>query len=135
MVFIILVLMIAIGIGLAVLSSTEIFISGGNKSSDTAYRYALGSAQDALLRISRDKTYACSSVDCYSIDFVTNGCSTNAGCGRISVSTGLGTTLDPKIITAKGQVGNKARRLQVTVVLDTASNGEITSTTWEELTN
>lgn len=43
------------------------------------------------------------------------------------------TALDPKIINSKGLMKASARTMQVSVVLDTLSNGEIASTTWREI--
>lgn len=129
------ILLVTIGIGVTAITFNEAFISAGQAQTEQAYLYAESGARDALLRIVRNKNYTCSTTDCYSLDFVTNGCSANEGCARVSVSAGVGTSGDPKIIISKGRVKNKTRKVQVTVIYDSSSHGEIASATWQELTN
>lgn len=129
------ILILAIGIGIMATSLTESFISAGSKNSAQALRYAEAGAHDALIKIARKKNYSCATTDCYTIDFVPNGCTTNDACARVAISTNAGTSGDPKIITSKGQAKSSVRILQVSVVLDTSANGEISSATWQELTN
>ena len=123
------------------MSLNELLISQGSAQSASALFYAEAGARDALTRIARNKNYSCSVADCYSLDFVTNGCSAGDSCAKISVSSGVGSTGDPKIIVSKGIKGASIRKMQVTVILDggtsTASlqNGQITSTAWIELTD
>lgn len=111
------------------------------KDSSKALFYAEAGARDALVRIARNKNYTCSGVDCYSINFSSNSCSNNIDCAKISVSSGVGTTLDPKIITSKGVMNSSVRVIEVEVTLDNGTtdtslqNGEITNTVWQELTN
>lgn len=135
--------MIALAVVVSITSMTfnELVISQGQSQSANAFFYAEGGARDALIRIARNKNYTCATTDCYSINFASNGCTNNNGCSKISVSSGIGTTADPKIITSKGKMQSSNRTIQVSVLLDggttTASNqnGEITSTVWTELTN
>lgn len=131
------ILILAVGLSVASVSFTENMIAAGQKKSAEAFLYAEVGARDALMKIARNKDYICIANDCYSIDLVSNGCSTNDGCAKISVSAGVGSGADPKIIVSKGTVGNYTRRVQVNVVFDTSLNGEInlSSTTWQELTN
>jgi len=135
------VMALAVVVSITSISLNELYISQGQSQSSSAFFYADSGARDALLRIARKKNYVCSTTDCYTIDFVTNGCANATDCAKVSVSSGLGTTADPKIITSKGIMGSSSRTLQINVILDsgttTASlqNGEITSTTWTELTN
>lgn len=131
------ILILAVGLSIAGVTFTESLISAGQKQSAEAYLYAEAGARDALMKITRNKNYICVTTDCYSIDLVDNGCSTNQGCAKISVSAGAGSDADPKIITSKGIVNNYTRRVQVNVVFDASLNGEInlSSTTWQELTN
>lgn len=132
---------LAIVISIASLAFNELLISQGASQSANALFYAEAGARDALTRIARDKNYSCVSTDCYSLDFITNGCSNNTDCAKVSVSAGIGTTADPKIITSKGIMKASTRRVQVDVLLDSGTttaalqNGEITSSTWTELTN
>lgn len=115
----------------------ELLISQGASQSSSAIFYAESGARDALTRIARDKNYTCGTADCYSIDFITNGCANSTDCSKVSVSSGTGATGNPKIITSKGIMKASTRTVQVNVILDggTALNGQITSTTWTELTN
>lgn len=131
------ILILAVGLSVAGVSFTENMIAAGQKKSAEALLYAETGARDALMKITRNKGYTCITNDCYSIDLVSNGCSTNNGCAKITVSAGVGSGADPKIITSKGTVGNYIRRVQVNVVFDASLNGEInlSSTIWQELTN
>ncbi len=135
------VIALAIAISITAVALTESFISQGSAQSSRALFYAESGARDALVKISRNKSYTCSTADCYSIDFSTSGCSTGNDCAKVAVSAGLGTTADPKIITSKGIMKSSTRTLQVSVVLDagvtdaTLQHGAITSSVWIELTN
>lgn len=129
------ILILVVGLSIAEISITESFISLGQKQSSQALSYAETGARDALIRIARDKNYTCTSTDCYTIDMVENGCATGDGCAAVTVSSGAGTVVDPRIITSRGEVKDNIRRIQVSVVLDAAGNGEIVSTAWQELTN
>jgi len=119
----------------------QINISQKQAQSSVALFYAEAGARDALVRIARNKNYTCSSVDCYDVDFITNGCSLGTNCAKVSVSAGIGTTADPKIITSKGTMKSSNRKIEVSVILDSGTTtaslqkGEITSTTWTEVTN
>jgi len=130
---------LAIVVSITSVAFNELLISQVASQSEKALSYAEGGARDALIRITRNKNYTTTSY--YTLDFVTNGCSTGDGCAQISVSSGVGTTEDPKIITSKGIMGASMRQIQVVVKLDdgttvaSSQNGEITSTVWSELKN
>ena len=132
---------LAVVVGITTVALNELNISQGSAQSSSALFYAEGGARDALVRIARNKNYTCATTDCYSVDFVTNGCSNNTDCAKVSVSAGIGTTADPKIIISKGIRKLSNRSVQVSVVLDggttttSLQNGEITSTIWTELIN
>ena len=130
------VMALAVAVGITAVSLTESFISQGSAQSSRALFYAEAGARDALIKIARNKNYTCSSADCYTIDFSTNGCGLLNDCAKVSVS-GTGATGDPKIITSKGIMKASTRRMQVSVILDggTVGNGEITSAVWNEITN
>lgn len=128
------VLTVAIAIGITALSFSEGLSAQGSYNATRALLYAEAGARDALERVTRNKNYACATTDCYTIDLASGGCSSNTACARVSVSTGVGTTSDPKIITSKGQAGLNVRKLQVSVLFDSASHGEIASSTWTEIT-
>lgn len=134
-------IILAIVVSIASVAFNELLNSQGQAQSSSALFYAEAGARDALLRISRDKNYSCVSTDCYTVDFVANGCANSTDCAKIKVSSGVGTNADPKIITSKGIMKVATRTMQVTVVLDNGTsvaanqNGEITSTTWTEVTN
>ncbi len=135
------VIALAIAIGITAVALTESFISQGSAQSSRALFYAESGARDALVKIARNKNYTCSTTDCYTIDFSTNGCSLGNDCAKVSVSIGTGTTADPKIVTAKGIMKSSTRTLRVSVILDagttdaTLQYGAVTSVTWTELTN
>ncbi len=129
------ILILVVGLSIAEISVTENFISFSQKQSSEALSYAETGARDALMRIVRDKNYTCASSNCYTIDMVESGCATSDGCATVTVSSGAGTVVDPRIITSQGGVKDNIRRMQVSVVLDAAGNGEIVSTAWQELTN
>jgi hypothetical protein len=134
-------MILAVVVSITSLTLNGLLISQGQAQSSSALFYAEAGARDALVKIARDKNYTCATVDCYSLDFVSNGCVNNTDCAKVSVSAGLGTTLDPKIITSKGIMKASNRRMQVSVILDGGTtvasnqNGQITSTAWTELTN
>lgn len=125
-------LTLTIGVGITLASFTEIFTSAGAIQSAKALSYAEAGARDALMRIARNKNYTCSSpsTGCYTMDFVSSGCSSNTGCAKITVSSST-----PKVIISEGRAGNNIRRLEVDVTLDASDNGEIATSTWAELTN
>lgn len=135
------VMALAVVVSITSISFNELLISQGQSQSTNALFYAESGARDALLKIAREKNYVCSTTDCYVIDFVTNGCTNSTDCAKVTVSSGLGTTADPKIVTSKGIMKSSSRTLQVSVVLDSGTtttslqNGEITSAVWTELTN
>lgn len=135
------ILSLAVTLGITAVALTESFISQGSIQSSRALFYAESGARDALVKIARKKNYSCASTDCYSIDYSANGCSLGNDCARISVSSGAGTTGDPKIITSKGIMKSSIRTLNVSVILDNGTSvpgnqhGTITSTTWSEVTN
>ncbi|MBI5400805.1 MAG: hypothetical protein HZB12_01670 [Candidatus Yonathbacteria bacterium] len=124
------VMSLVVAVGIATLSFTELMISQGGSQSSRALFYAESGARDALMRIARDKTYTCSSADCYLIDFSTNGCTLGNDCAKVSVSAG-----SPKIVTSKGIMKASTRTMQVSVSVD--GNGQIatssTQTVWSEI--
>ncbi len=126
---------IALATGLAALTFTEVSTVMTQQQSNKALLYAETGARDALVRIARNKNYSCVTADCYSLNMVANGCTTDEGCAKITVSAGTGTSLDPKIITAKGIARTNIRKIEVRVVFDVSENGEISSTTWSELSD
>lgn len=131
---------LALVVSITAISFNELLISQGSAQSTSALFYAESGARDALLKIARDKNYSCITPDCYSIDFVENGCVNNTNCAKVTVSNGLGTTEDPKIITSRGIMRASIRTIQASVILDggttdvSMQNGEITSSSWSELT-
>lgn len=135
------VLSLAVAVGITAVALSESFISQGSTQSARALVYAEAGARDALTKIARKKNYVCNSVDCYNIDFSTNGCALGNDCAKVSVSSGVGTTADPKIITAKGIMKSSTRTLEVRVTLDSGTSnpnsqhGEITGVVWSEITN
>lgn len=124
---------LAVAVSVTTISLTESFSSQSSQYSGTAQFYAEGGARDALTKIARDKNYVCSTTDCYTVPFVANGCVSLDGCAKVSVSAGVGTVGDPKIIISKGQRKTSTRTLQVSVVLDASDNGQISTATWSEL--
>ncbi|KKT88324.1 MAG: hypothetical protein UX26_C0016G0010 [Parcubacteria group bacterium GW2011_GWC1_45_9] len=128
-------IIIALATGLAALTFTEVSTIMTQQLSNKAVLYAETGARDALVRIARNKNYTCATTDCYSLNMVVNGCTTDEGCAKISVSAGVGTSGDPKIITAKGIAKTNVRKIEVRVVFDASENGEIVSTIWSELSD
>ncbi len=132
---------LAVVVSITSIAFNELLISQGSAQSGAALFYAESGVRDALLRVARDKNYVCDTTDCYSIDFIASGCANETDCAKVSVSAGIGTTADPKVITSKGIMKASTRRLQANVVLDGGTTvasdqyGEITSVTWTELTN
>lgn len=127
------ILILAIGIGVTAVSFSEVFVSAGQKQSAQALVYAEAGARDALMKIARNKNYFCVSEDCYSIDMIAGGCSGGDGCAKISVSSDVGDSGNPKRIISKGQSNSSIRRIQIDVIFDVFLNGEIATTTWKEL--
>ncbi len=129
------VLIVIVVLGVTAISGADGFMTQAAYQSTRANFFAEAGAREALTRVARDKNYTCSTADCYSLDMATAGCSLGTGCASMSVSAGVGTILDPKIITAKGVSGASIHTLQVNVVFDASGNGEIASTTWQEIGN
>ena len=130
------IVILAISISIATVSFSESFISQGSAQSSKAIFYAEAGARDALVKIARNKNYTCASADCYSLPFVTSGCGASLdGCAKVSVSSGVGTVGDPKIITSKGLMSASSRTVNVSVILDTSGDGAIATTTWSENIN
>lgn len=140
-------LTLAVVVSITSLTLNQLFISQGQSQSQNALFYAEGGARDALTRIARDKNYICDTTNfCnavggyYSLDFISNGCTSGTDCAKVAVS-GVGTTGDPKIITSTGIMKSSIRKMEVRVILDGGTSdvslqkGEITSTKWTELTN
>ena len=130
------IVLIAIGIAVTSVGFTELLSGATENNARLAYRYAATGANDALLRLAKNKKYFCDSgPGCpYQIAFVLNGCSiAYEGCALVLVGAGVGSSLDPKIITATGRVKSNVRVVQVTVVFDSALNGKIESAVWKEI--
>lgn len=123
------VVALTIAVSITTLSFGELLVSQGSGQSSRALFYAESGAKDALIKIARNKTYLCSSADCYSIDFSASGCTTQSDCAKVQV-TGNDTA---KTIISKGIMKASQRTLQVAVTLDT--NGLITGSTWSEVVN
>lgn len=128
------ILIIAIGVGITTLSYLETVASQGSYDSERALTYADAGARDALERIARNKLYACATNSCYTVEVVPGGCAAGSGCAYVSVSTNSGSSTDPKIITSQGISGLSTRTIQVSVQLDSNSDGQISSTQWSEVT-
>ena len=132
---------LAVVVSITSVAFNELLISQGEAQSSGALFYAEGGARDALIRITRNKNYVCATTDCYSLDFVASGCINGTDCAKVTVSSGIGTTLDPKIITSRGIMKSSIRKMQVSVILDNGTTdptlqfGQITGATWTEITN
>ncbi len=127
------ILVVIIGASVTTIGFRESSASSNTTNGAKALYYAEAGARDALLRIARNKGYSCTApalpTGCYSIDMVTNGCSTNNGCVRVTVGSGS----SPKTVNAEGRVGTQIRKVQIDATV--SSDGEITATTWSELTD
>jgi Tfp pilus assembly protein PilX len=128
------ILIVAVAIGVTALSYTEMFAARGSYDSARALTYADAGARDALERVSRDQSYSCASTNCYTIDMLANGCANTNACASVSVSAGVGTSTDPKIITSQGVSGLSVRTLRASVLFDSSQNGQISSVQWSEIT-
>ena len=134
-------MVLAVVVSMTSITLSGLMISQSSSQSASALFYSEAGARDALTKIARNKNYTCGISDCYSIDFIPNGCTNNTDCAKVYVSVGTGTTADPKIIISKGIMKTSTRTMQVSVILDNGTidpnlqYGEITSTIWTELTN
>ncbi len=129
------ILLIALAIGITALSLSNSLVSVGQNNSQQALIYAEAGARDALVKIARNKNFTCAAANCYSIDFAANGCTNGTACAQVSVSAATGTTAAPKIITSTGQVQTNSQKVEVDVIFDSSLNGQIATTTWQELAN
>ena len=135
------IMALAVVVSITAMAFNELLISQGAAQSSTALFYAEAGARDALTRIARNKSYTCSAADCYSVDFVTNGCSNGTDCAKVSVSSGVGSSADPKIIISSGIMNASKHKMQITVTLDSGTTvaanqtGAITGAVWTELMN
>lgn len=128
---------LVVAVSITTMAFTESFVSQSSAQSSRALLYAESGARDALIKIARNKNFACSTTDCYSMDFSANGCALNEDCVKISVSAGTGAAGVPKVITSKGIMRSSTRTIQVLVTLDNggASDGVITNAVWSEVVN
>jgi len=126
-------MILVVGTGVALSGFLESSMTLSSARSSNALYYAEAGAQDALMRIARNKNYTCDSPSsgCYTISYKTSGCSANEGCARITVSSDN----SPKVIVSEGRVNNNIRKIQVDVYFDSLLDGEISTTTWREITN
>lgn len=130
------ILILAVVVAVTSWTLSENFATQSQNYSQLALTYAEAGARDALTRIARKYTYNCVATDCYSIDMIDgaeDGCATENGCAKISVSANSGLPADEKIITSKGIAVTSTRRVQVSVSIST--DGQIIGTVWSELTN
>lgn len=129
------IIIVALAVGVTAMTVSDSIVAQGSLQSSRARQYADAGAHDALIRISRNKFYECAvpalPAGCYTLDLVENGCATNGGCARVTVT---GTT-SAKVIQVAGRVGGNIRKIEVNATLDGLGNGEILSTEWVELVN
>lgn len=116
-VLIIAMVVVIASIGIASSGFVESLVSFGDYESKQAFAVAEAGAQDALKRLVRDKTCTCN----YTLTL-------GSGTATITVS---GT--NPKTIASVGAVGNKKRKIEVTVSWD--GNDKASQTAWQEVTN
>lgn len=130
-------LTLSIGIGILAIAGSENTVSGDSYDAGKALVYAEAGAREALIRIARNKGYSCTApalpTGCFSVEFETGGCAVNQGCARVTVSTGSGASVLPKIVDAEGYAGRAIRKIRVEVLYDPSLRGEIASTTWREI--
>ncbi|GMQ95002.1 MAG: hypothetical protein BMS9Abin13_112 [Patescibacteria group bacterium] len=128
---------LVVGFSITTLSVSESLVSIGTSQSGKAFMYAEDAVADALLRIARKNDYVCDSpslpTGCYPIDFVSGGCANNEGCARVTVSSGVGSSGNPKVIEVEGRVKDNIRKIKVTVEYGSALYGEIATSTWQEI--
>ena len=134
-IFAFIILIIAVSVGMTAISLSETFVSAGERNASKALLYAEAGARDALVRIARNKNYTCATADCYTVEFETAGCTSNSGCAKISVSAGVGSGGDPKIITSKGQAKSSVRTISVSVQYDANLEGQFDTITWSEVSD
>ena len=125
------ILILAVGVGLTALSLTESYVSAGQKQSAEAFFYAEAGARDALQKIARNKNYNCPipSAGCYAIDFISNGCSANLACAKITVSS----EKNPKVIISEGRSKSSIRKIRVEITFDPSDRGEMQDIVWTEI--
>lgn len=126
-------LTVVVSVSMVVVSYSETLTQSVLQESHQAALYAQSGARDALVRITKNREYTCATEDCYNIGMTDNGCDNDFGCAYVSVSAGVGTSGDPKVITSKGILKNITRTLRVEVVFDESQYGKITTTTWSEV--
>lgn len=127
-------LILVIGVSITAISLSESFVSVGSSQSATALSYAELGAKDALIRISRNKNYSGG----YTINMVTNGCTSGDGCATVTVGSGVGSQADPKYIDSVGLMKTSTRKVRVAVEFmqygGSIYSGEIATSTWQEVT-
>jgi Tfp pilus assembly protein PilX len=128
------ILILVVGVSVLAVSLSESFTSLGSSQSATAMYYAELGAKDALIRISRNKNYSGS----YTINMVANGCTSSDGCATVTVSSGVGSVADLKVIDSVGLMKVSTRKVRVSVEYTqygSVLSGEIATSTWQEMTN
>lgn len=105
------------GLGIAGRGFIEALVSFGDYESKRALYVADAGAQDAFKRLARNKNCSC-----------TYDLAIDSGVAKIMV-----TGTNPKTILSLGELGNKKRKIQVTVSWDT--NDKATYTGWKEVTD
>lgn len=115
------------------ISYFEIQIAYSQAKSQEAYLAAQSGAQDALLRISRDKTYP-SATNCNG-SYSSPSCSYSLAVGSDTANvtvTNIDTAVGTKQIVSTGTALNRKRRIQVDLVAD-VTTGAVTITSWKEV--
>lgn len=122
------ILVLIAGIGISTSGFFESVMSSGDANSKKALSAAEAGAQDAFLRVVKNKlcneggSPVCSS---YTLS-LNDGVATSTTTITVSGS-------NPKTITSEGSVAGKTRKIQVTVSFD--ANNKATQTGWQELAN
>lgn len=130
------IIALSVAVSLATVTFSESFISQSATQSAKALYYSEAGARDALIKLSRNKDYLCTSSECYQVAFINGGCGTSLpACAKVQVtatSTSCGTGVN---ILSKGIVYNSSRSLSVNVCFDANGYGELATTTWAEILN
>ncbi len=133
MIFAFMVLAVTASVVVTGLTMSQNFAIQGNYRSLQARLFAQAGAKDALLRVVRDKNYSCAMSGCYAIDFAPAGCANGNDCAKVSVSAGVGSDSDPKVIVSEGLLDGFVRKIQVDVFYDPQLNGQIARAVWKEI--
>lgn len=124
-------LVVVVGLAFAAISISHSIAVESEYGSSRALHYAEAGLNDALMRLTRERDYLCPTIDCYSIEFASNGCTGMTACAWVTIKEGASTTHE-RILVSHGRSGVNERILERSFFFDNSLNGLVSGVTWCE---